>query len=202
MATLIFLLTLLSLVVLLIINIIKAIQRKPVKSTRKKLAVLVGAYFVGWAIFYSLAKPIVVPLATDVCFDDWCATITRIEKGDTVQRQFSSLSTDSAWLILHIRMSNHARGIAQKPSEPRVHIVDDKGNQWTYSVNGQQLFEKQSGKQVGIDQRLELGQSLETKLVFAVPAHSTGLKILIEEGPFITKLLFADDYSVFTVPSN
>ena len=96
-------------------------------------------------------------------------------------------------------MSNHARGIAQKPSEPRIHILDAKNTAWPYSIAGQQILEKDEGKQAPVDSRLELHQSIETKLVFAVPISSKGLKVLIEEGPFITKLLLPGSQQVFIV---
>jgi hypothetical protein len=96
-------------------------------------------------------------------------------------------------------MSNHARGIAQKPSEPRIHILDSDGNKFGYSPKGQILLQRLSGRQINIGQRLELNQSIETKLVCSVPRKSVGLKVLIEEGPFITHLLFPEDYSVFVV---
>ena len=96
-------------------------------------------------------------------------------------------------------MSNHARGIAQKPSEPRIHILDAKNSAWPYSMAGQGILEKVDGKQAPLDSRLELHQSIETKFVFAVPASSKGLKILVEEGPFITKLLLPESQEVFIV---
>jgi len=97
-------------------------------------------------------------------------------------------------------MSNHARGIAQKPSEPRVHIIDERGNSYSYSAEGQQALEKQIGNQIRLDQRLELHQSLETQLVFDIPKEAKNLKVLIEEGPFITKLLFNENREVFLIP--
>jgi hypothetical protein len=97
-------------------------------------------------------------------------------------------------------MSNNAKGIAQKPSEPRVHIIDDNGNSYSFSPEGQLALEKQKGKQIPIDERLELHQSLETQLVFDVPKDAKGLKALIEEGPFITKLLFNENKEVFLIP--
>ena len=99
-----------------------------------------------------------------------------------------------------IKMSNHARGIAQKPSEPRVHLIDGKGHYWPYSVKGQQALEQNAGKQPGIDSKLALGESLETQLVYAVPVNAADIKVLIEEGPFITKLLLPEDQQVFQAP--
>jgi len=199
MASLLFLLTFLTLIVLLVILMIKAFRHRPVKKTVRSIAFIALGYAIIWQVLNLISKDVPVPLGTDSCFDDWCATVIKTENGPAVQNQFSALHTDSTYIILHIRMSNHARGIAQKPSEPRVHLLDDKGRARAYSANGQQLFEKQKGGQPGISHRLELGQSMETIMVFAFPRQSKGLKALIEEGPWITNLIFPDDRQVFAV---
>jgi hypothetical protein len=62
-------------------------------------------------------------VGTDICFDDWCATV------DSLQQVFLT-SHDSAAYDLVITTSNHTRGIAQRPSEPRVHLIDDQGRNW------------------------------------------------------------------------
>ena len=199
MATLIFLLSFLTLFVLIIRLLIKFIRRRPLFPAFKIIIYLVLVYTVVWLIFDVASSFVPVPLGTDVCFDDWCATITGIEQGPVVQQQFSPLHADSIWLVLNVRMSNHARGIAQKPSEPRIHVIDGKGNSWANSLEGQRWLEKQIGIQKPLDQKLELHDSIETKMVFACPAKAKGLKIFIDEGPFITNLLFPEDRMIFAV---
>jgi len=199
MASLIFVLTLLTLLVLTVRLTIKLIRNRPARATFRAILFFFVAYSLLWLVFKCTSKKVSAPLATDVCFDDWCATVTQIEKGDSTQSQFSALHTDSTYIILHARMSNHARGIAQKPSEPRIHVLDSNGNSWACSSYGQNLFEKSAGKQADIGMRLELGESHDTKLVYAVPANAKGLTVLIEEGPAITKLLFPGDQTVFSV---
>jgi len=98
---------------------------------------------------------------------------------------------------LTIKMTNKARGISQKPSEPGVHIIDDKGHTWNASIVAQEAFENLQGHQIPLDQKLELNQSLQTKLVFDIPKTATNLKAIIDEGPFITNLLLKEDKKVF-----
>jgi hypothetical protein len=200
MTTLLFLLTFLTLLVMVIRLIVKAIRRKPLKQTLKVMGIIAGGYLILWTVFYFISSFTTVPLGTDVCFDDWCATVTKIEKGPAIKIGLPSSPPDSAWMVLHIKMSNHARGIAQKPSEPRIHLIDGKGNYWAYSVRGQRQLENKTGKQPEIGSKLMLGESLETQLVYMVPAGTTGIKVLIEEGPFITKLLLPEDQQVFQAP--
>lgn len=195
MATLIFLATIVTIIILVILIIIKVIGHKNTSSSFRFLGVIILAYAVLWTVFYFKSSYKEIPPGTDICFDDWCATVTQTERQSTLGNEKPS----GQFIILHIKMSNHARGIAQKPSEPRVHIIDQQGHSWSFSTQGQKALDNLFGKQIPIDQRLELGQSLETQIVFDVPQDAKNLKALIEEGPFITKLLFQDDNKVFPV---
>jgi hypothetical protein len=104
MASLIFLLSILSLLVLIIILILKASRGRPLIATFKKIGWLIAGYTVAWIVFRILWIQVPVPFGTDICFDDWCATITGYESGATIQKQFSALGTESDWLVLHVRM--------------------------------------------------------------------------------------------------
>ena len=142
--------------------------------------------------YYKSSEKIVLP-GTDICFDDWCATITKAEQMNALGDE----KPNGQFIILHIRMSNHARGIAQKPSAPRVHIIDGNGHSFSISEKGQKALENLIGKQLPLDEKLELHQSLETQLVFDIPSDIKSANGLIEEGPFITKLLLQDSKEVF-----
>lgn len=200
MTTLIFLGTIIALLIFLVRLIMKAIKRENIVSTFRAVVIIVLSYSVLWGLFYFISSDKVVPFGTDICFDDWCATVTKFERPETLGKGDQELFPHGQFLILNIKMSNQAKGIAQKPSEPRVHILDEKGNSYSFSTKGQQVLEKQNGKQIPIDKKLELHQSLETQLVFDIPKNARNLKVLIEEGPFITKLLFNEDREVFLIP--
>lgn len=199
MATIVFLLTTLILIILIPIALIRIIQQKPVKKDLYTIALLICFYALAWLFFYINSKYVTVPLGTDICFDDWCATVTGINTDTQGQLKLPVISKDSAWVILNVTMENHAKRIAQKPSEPRIHIIDDNGAYWPTSSTGQQALEKQLGPQFELGRRLELGQSLSTRLVYKIPLTAKHPKVLIEEGPFITKLLFKGDQSVYYV---
>jgi hypothetical protein len=128
-------------------------------------------------------------------------------RGDTFSKRchlsnptvLGNLKPGGQFIILHIKMSNRAKGIAQKPSEPRVHIKDEKGNSCSFSAQGQKELDNLIGNQIPIDQKLELHQSVETQVVFDIPQNAKKLYALIEEGPFITNLLLQDDKQVFLI---
>jgi len=194
MATLIFFGTLISLVILFVKIILRLLNHRPMGSLIRTAFFIIITYCMIWIVFYSFSSDKPIPFGTDVCFDDWCATVTSFEhyKNDSIE-----LNSKGQFLILHITMSNHARGISQKPSEPRIKIIDSDGTSYGFSNVEQRALEKQRGNQMPIDSRLELHQSLETQLVFEIPMKCHDLKAVIEEGPQITKLLFYGDREVF-----
>jgi len=194
MTTLIFFGTILVLFIYFLKIIWKLLKHRPIGSLLRAMLLIMGAYILIWTVFFTISSDKPIPLGTYVCFDDWCATITKAEQ---LENDNSIFKANGQFIVLHIKMTNQARGIAQKPSEPRVKIFDSKGNIYLYSKQGQQALEKLRGKQNSIDAKLELHQSLETQLIFDVPAKSKDLKAVIEEGPFITKLLFYSDRKIF-----
>lgn len=197
MTTLIFFSTFISIFILFIVLIIRLFQHRDLFPAFKLLAIIILSYTSLWILFYFLSSYKPVPPGTDICFDDWCATVTKTERPEILGNDGHILQPHGQFVILHIRMSNHARGIAQKPSEPRISIIDGKGNSWSFSEEGQLALEMERGRQIPIDSRLELHQSLETELVFDIPADVKNLMALIEEGPFITRLLFYENKQVF-----
>ena len=197
---LIFFGTIVTLLIFIVRLILKISKRRSIVSTLKTLIIIIVSYSILWTFFYLISTTKAVPLGTDICFDDWCATITKIERPKYLGLHAEILYPKGQFIVLNIKMSNHARGIAQKPSEPRIHIIDGNGNIYSFSEAGQQALERQIGKQISIGARLELHQSVDTQLVFDLPGDAQNSKVLIEEGPFITQLLFWEDKEVFLVP--
>ncbi len=199
MTTLIFLGTVITILILLITVISKVTKHKNVSSGIKLIIIVVLTYSFLWVIFYFISVDRDVSFGTDICFDDWCATVTKFEISKTLGKENHLLIPHGEFIILHIKMSNHAKRIAQKPSDPRVHIIDEQNHSWSFSEEGQKTFEELTGRQIPFNKELELNQSLETQLVFDIPTDAKNLKVLIEEGPFITNLLFNEDRKVFRI---
>jgi len=200
MTTIVFLLTILAMVILVTTIFSRMIRRRPIKRSLIVLLSIVAFYSLMWAVFFILRADKPIPLGTDVCFDDWCATVTAADTASTLGAGPELIHPAGSFVILHLRMSNHARGIAQKPSEPRVHILDANGHIISFSPLGQAALEHLKGPQVTLDSRLELHQSIETQLVFDVPKNATGLKALIEEGPaYINDMLWHGEREIFKI---
>jgi hypothetical protein len=175
MSTLLFLLVVIAVLVLLLRMLLRVLGRKPIVPSLKLLFIILSSYGFLWILAFAAQKDTIVPNATDVCFDDWCATVLKAERA----AKLGPLMASGNFYILHVRMSNHARGIAQQPSEPRIHILDKQGHIWSFSPEGQKALEK------------------ETQLVFDIPAGTQGLVALIEEGPSITRFLLPENRPLF-----
>jgi hypothetical protein len=193
MTTLLFLLAVVAVFVLLLRILLKVFRRKPVVPPLKLLVIILCSYGLLWLLAFTIQKDTIVAPGTDVCFDDWCATVLKAEKTAKLGQGLAR----GNFYILHVRMSNHARGIAQKPSEPRIHMLDNRGHTWSFSKEGQEALENETGKQPDIGMRLQLGEAVETQLVFDIPDGAQGLVALIEEGPFITRFLLPENRLVF-----
>ncbi len=199
MSELLLLLTLVTIIVLFLRIVVNAVRHKPIKKTGITLGIIVVAYTLLWLLFSVLSTDRIVPYGTDLCFDDWCASITATEKVASIGQGQDEVHAKGSFVILHVSMSNHAREIAQTPSEPRIHIIDGRGHSWSVSEAGQKALERSTGKQTDLAAHLELQQSLETQMVFDIPADAKEPKILIEEGPFITNLVLKEGRKLFPV---
>jgi len=194
MQELYFIATLLLTLFLVITILLKIIRKKPVYQSLKTLSFIIIIYMLVWVISYSTRAIKPVNFVEDICFDDWCATISSFERLTNIDNR----KADGQFFILTVKMTNKAKGISQKPSEPSIHIMDNLGHIWAFSTVGQKAYESLQGVQIPIDQRLELNQSLQTKIVFDIPKDAAGLKAVIEEGPpFINNLILQTDKKVF-----
>lgn len=182
MSTLIFLLTVATMIGLLVTVLVRVGGRKPIGRVGLWGGGLLLGYCLVWGGFWLARRYPVVPFGTEICFDDWCATVDSA-------KQVPSLARDSVVFRLAMTMSNHARGIAQRPCEPRVRLIDDRGRVWLPATWGAVPF----------DARLEVHESKRTTVDFVVPKEGCSLEALIEEGPWITELIFPEDEAVFRI---
>ena len=194
MLELYFIVTLLLTTALVFTILLQFIRKKSITKYLKILSSTLFIYILLWTVFYFKIEIQPITFGEDICFDDWCATITSFDRLENLGNKKAA----GHFFVLSIKMTNKARGISQKPCQPRVQIMDDLGHTWSSSTAGQKAFENMQGIQIPIDQNLELHQSLQTKIVFDIPYKATGLKAIIEEGPqFMSKIILQGNKKVF-----
>jgi hypothetical protein len=201
MATLIFLAVFICLLVLAGRLITHIARGKDAAVVLRMMLILVSGYVLLWLVFFVLRQDKEVALGVDSCFDDWCVTVTAVDRPAVLGRPERPVDADGQFVILTLRMSNQAKGIGQRPSEHRVMLMDEQGRSWRFSTRGQQALEASTGRLPPLDAYLGLHQSLETEMVFDIPKDARGLKARIEEGPpIINFLLLPVERKVFPLP--
>src|SRR6185312_1969645 len=83
----IFLVSFIAVFILFVRLISKLIKHKSIGSTLRLIVIILFGYTFLWIIFYFVTTETAVPFGTDVCFDDWCATITQAERPKILGQQ-------------------------------------------------------------------------------------------------------------------
>ncbi|QKG59258.1 hypothetical protein GKZ68_21500 (plasmid) [Hymenobacter sp. BRD128] len=183
MRTLLLLLTGLILVGLALRLLINLVRHRPIGRLFGLIGLLGASYGALWLIFFLRQGYRPVALGTDVCFDDWCATVTQVTR-------LPGSSNDRLTLAVQVLVSNHGRGRAQTPSYPRLHILDQRGQAWAAVGTGP----------IPLATRLQAHESKAIRLVYKLPLGAHNLTALLEEGPWLTHLLLPEDQPIFVLP--
>ena len=82
------------------------------------------------------------------------------------------------------------------PNPRRVVLVDTSGQAYVRSSAGEAALARVKGKEMTLRQPLRPGQSFEKDLVFDVPKHTSGLRLLITEDDPETRLIIGHENSL------
>ncbi len=192
LGSLLFLVFLLTAIGLAALIVYRRLKRRSVRSIGLAMLASIGVYAAALVGFSLASHYRILPLGTDKCFDDWCATVTSA-------RSLPNPTGDSGtkFVAISLRISNRGGRAAFRPSQPRVRMVLPTGDILP-SASGQREFERQAGPQEDIAMRLTPGESFQTCLVFEIPAITREGYVVLLEGPAIlTQFLAGDENSFF-----
>jgi hypothetical protein len=115
-----------------------------------------------------LAPPRQIAMAQNVCFDDWCIAVNRIERGATVP-------VGSRYRVA-FRVASRAKRRPQRERGVTVYLVDSSGQRYSSSTpDGEPPF----------DIMLSPGEAVDTSREFDVPPEATAAHLVItHEGGF------------------
>lgn len=83
---------------------------------------VVAAIYLGILIVVSLVSPgRVLNVGDDQCWDDWCLTVTDVQRSTT---------NDGNRSVVTLRISSRARRIAQRGSNTHVYVMDSLGRKY------------------------------------------------------------------------
>ncbi len=188
-----FFLSLLTGTMLTALLVYRRLRHRRSRFHRIAILVCVGAYAAILVGFSLSSKTRQLPLGTDKCFDDWCATVTGARSLPN-----SNGPVDTKLVAVSFRVTNRARRAVFRPSQPRVALVLPAGEVVTASAAAQLEFEKQAGPQETLAKRLTAGEGFQTTLIFEVPRATRDASVVLLEGPnVITRFLAGDENSFF-----
>ncbi|HEY3437951.1 MAG TPA: hypothetical protein VGK35_09705 [Actinotalea sp.] len=119
------------------------------------LAVIVPSVYLGVLAAVGLtSRPHERALGEWRCFDDWCVTVSAVDRVDATTR------------LVHLQIRSDARRVHQRPDQPRVSVRSAAGN---VPVSVQ-----------GLDQRLGPGQRVSLEVTVTVTGADP--RLVVEEG--------------------
>jgi len=201
MATLIFITVVLSFLFLAAKIVLHLTSGKDLVVLIRMLLLLLLGYGGVWFVFYTIRVDKVEPLGIDNCLDDWCAMVTGAEYPATLGRPDHAVRPQGQWVVLYIRLSNPARAAPLRESQPRVLLMDESGQEWSYSPRGQAALIDGSGPQMPLVNLPGMQRAFETELVFDVPKDAKGLRAHIDNGPgVLRRLMLPEGREVVALP--
>lgn len=197
---LVFIVVFLGTVAVLVTVLVRALRRRLTQAVR-----LLAVYGVFLALY--LCVVIAVSLATpqrfidmgeDRCFDDWCVAVESVDTASVLEQGEQITKANGTFYVVTLRLSNHARGRAQRASSAAVYLRDDQQRRHDVSRQGQNAYEAEHGPTAPLTASLPLGQSLITVRVFDAPVNAHILGLTIEHpvgfGPGV--FIIGDDSSL------
>jgi hypothetical protein len=128
---------------------------------------LVWILYLGVGTLVALRAPQhIMSLGKDRCFDEMCFAVTGWNRTPSPQA-----GADRYFYIVAVRITNRSRGRAQREIGRKGVLIDRSGRVYEVSKEGMRwLSPVGEHPYPGLDAEVRAGQSLETKLVFVLPA--------------------------------
>jgi hypothetical protein len=143
-----------------------------------------------------------VRLREEYCIYDFCFSATDVQTSKTIGSAGQQSTAKGMYYIVRVKIRSDAKRVIQKlrPGSVSLVVVDDKGNKYTYSDEGQKALDA-----VEKNQMLELpwfaslgpGESSEREIVFDLPVDSHNPQLELTEGQWPSYLVIGDQNSFF-----
>jgi hypothetical protein len=167
----------------------------------KQLALFVGIYASVYALLLVslalLSPQQVLAMGQLRCFDDWCASVERVE----IQPAIGRVQARGAFYIVTIQVSSRAKRISQRALDAGVYLLDEQGKRYDASIQGQQALEAAGLAGQPLNSLVDAGGSFTTTTVFDLPLSSTQPGLVITHGAFPGIIIIGDDQSFLHKPT-
>ena len=201
MFDLLFLLIVLVTLIVLIATLVNLIRRRFTQAGR-----LLLFYGAGLALYFSVVITValtstqrVVSMREDRCFDEWCVAVETVR----VESELGGTTANGAFYVIELKISNHARGRAERASSAAIHLLDGQGRSYNVSAEGQLAFETIYGAIPPLTLMMEPGESYVTYQVFELPKNVGALSLTIEHPVGFSPgwFIIGDENSLFHKPT-
>ncbi len=201
MFDLLFLLIVLTTLIVLIAALVNLILRRFAQTGRLLLFYGLGLtlyFFVVIAVALTSPQRI-VPMKEDRCFDEWCIAVNDVR----TQNELGSARSDGNFYIIELKISNHARGRAQRAASAAIHLLDEQGGRYDISPKGQLAFETIYGTVPPMTLMMEPGESYTTYQVFDLPKDVGAVSLTVEHPVGFSPgwFIIGDESSLFHKPT-
>ncbi len=163
---LLFMLAFLASAVTVVIAAVSAVRGRTARSLKMLRLYAAGlAGYLALAVSVSYFKPQrVIAQGVPWCFDDWCLTVTKVERAPDPQGLRYGID---------LRVSSQAHRVSQRASGAWIYLIDGEGRRYA---------PESDATATPLDVLLQPGESFSTSRTFRVPAEAHGLGLVTGHG--------------------
>lgn len=122
-----------------------------------------------------------VPTSKKGVSSDVKIAVLGLEEKDNVGNEYVKENAQGIFKIIEVSITNNQKDAITIDSNS-FKLIDDKGREFTYSVEGQSSFDIATGNESLFLKSLNPGLTLKSKIIFDVPKDATGLYLKTQGG--------------------
>jgi len=163
--------------------ILAIISRWPVA---KKLLIAMTIFWVAYlsvvAIVAANTPQRILPMNTDLCFDEMCFAVVKVQTGENLLPNFHPSKTEDTFCILTVRVSSRARNRPQRENGLRA-LLWSGGRFFRTSADGQRAWRAMHPEtSLDVDAKVSAHENFLSDQVFEVPKNAGNLGLVLDNG--------------------
>jgi hypothetical protein len=131
------------------------------------------------------------------CFDDWCASVERVE----LQPAIGTVQAQGIFYLVTVQVTSKAKRISQRALDANVYLLDEYGTRYDRSIEGQPALEAAGQAGQPLDSLVEAGGAFTHTAVFDLPFGITQPGMVITHGAFPGVIIIGEDQSFLHKPT-
>jgi hypothetical protein len=131
------------------------------------------------------------------CFDDWCASVERVERQSAV----GEVKAQGTFYLVTIQVTSRAKRVSQREQIAAIYLLDGHRIRYDLSAEGQQALDAAGRGGKPLDSLVEAGGTFTYTAVFDLPSTATQPGLVINHDAFPGVIIIADDQSFLHKPT-